>query len=524
MIEIQVSVTDLDKIIVGGKTIPAPPPVTPISGHGAVGVGPGPSGSSDAGVAKVHRIEYDVCNENISRILVGHASDKPPLIQLLATKSGIIDATLAADQPYLVQNEFTLIDRYLFEAPLASGESIFTVFAVDYRSQVDRVLVQVEGCEGVIIFVDDQILLPNIFDVKYQIDNSTYVKPDTTYSYIQEGQEIEVSAIVQSPIVPLMKAELYVSTLGNSEQTILPMDITALILPDLDDLSVISGTIPQYLIEGPAVEYWIRIVTQEGIVQESEHSIVGVKPEGYSDVSSAEMDTVTIKAQRTSIKPTAYLTNEGEIPVYGMISLLVDGNTVYSKPALLTPGQNRIGLEWSIPKSHTSVVYAMQTALEVYDKQYITSESTLHTFVRTQIVPIEQQSDIVPILDENGNTIARPAMMYSSNEGSGQFRVTAPDGTCVIGSGCIVEQSTLLHRGGIDSVLLDGQIYRVRYSGADSPLERFSITSLDSVLGEWIVEIELDESMIPLAAAAEDNTIKVQYRAERSPLITVRSE
>ena len=316
MIEIQVSVTDLDKIIVGGKTIPipVPPPVTTVSGLGQVGVGPGSSGGADEGVAKVYRIEYDVCKENISRILVGHASDKPPLIQLLATKSGIIDATLAADQPYLVQNEFTLIDRYLFEAPLAPGESIFTVFAVDYRSQVDRVLVQVEGCEGVIIFVDDQIVLPNIFDVKYQIDNSTYVKPDTTYRYIQEGQEIEVSAIVQSPIVPLMKAELYVSTLGNSEQTILPMDITALILPDLDDLSVISGTIPQYLIEGPAVEYWIRIVTQEGIVQESEHSIVGVKPEGYSDVSSAEMDTVTIKAQRTSIKPTAYLTNEGEIP------------------------------------------------------------------------------------------------------------------------------------------------------------------------------------------------------------------
>ncbi len=98
-----------------------------------------------------------------------------------------------------------------------------------------------------------------------------------------------------------------------------------------------------------------------------------------------------------------------------------------------------------------------------------------------------------------------------------------PDGTCVIGAGCIVEQSTLLHRGGIDSVILDGQIYRVRYSGADSPLERFSITSLDSVLGEWTVEIELDESVIPYAAA-EENHIKVQYRAERSPLVTVRSE
>jgi hypothetical protein len=525
-VEIQVSVDYLSKIVVGGKRIPVPPiPDTPpLSGFGRTLVGPssGPGGGPDEGVAKIHRIEYDVCNENISRILVGHANSNPPLLQILATKSGVIDATLAADQPYLVQNEFTLIDRYLFEAPLAPGENIFTIFAVDYRSNVDRVLVEVDGCEGVIIIVDDQVILPTIFDVKYQIDNSTY-KPDISYSYIEAGEEIEVSAIVQSPIVPLLKAELFVSTLGDAEQTILPMDITELELPELDDLYVTSSIIPEDLIQGPAVEYWIRVVTEDGIVKESEHSIVGVKPEDYSDTSSAEMDTVTIKAQGTRIKPTTYLTNEGEIPVYGTVSLLVDGDTVYSKPALFTPGQNRISLEWGIPKSDTSVTYDMQAALEVYDKRYITSDATLNTFVRTQIVPIEQQTDIVSILDENGNTIARPAMMYSSNEGSGQFRVTAPDGTCVIGAGCIVQQSTLLHRGGIDSVILDGQIYRVRYSGADSPLERFSITSLDSVLGQWTVEIKLDESMIP-SAAAEDNSIKVQYRAERSPLITVRSE
>ena len=292
-----------------------PPPPIPF-GFGPVGVGPsiGPSGGSDEGVAKIHRIEYDVCNENISRILVAHASSNPPQIQILATKSGIVSATLAADQPYLVQNEFTLIDRYLFEAPLAPGENIFTIFAVDYRSNVDRVLVEVDGCEGVIIIVDDQILLPTIFDVKYQIDNSTY-KPDISYSYIEEGEEIEVSSIVLSPIVPLLKAELFVSTLGDAEQTVLPMDITSLILPELDDLYTISSIIPEDLIEGPAVEYWIRVVTEDGIVQESEHSIVGVKPENYSDTSSAEMDTVTIKAQGTTIKPTAYLTNEGEIPV-----------------------------------------------------------------------------------------------------------------------------------------------------------------------------------------------------------------
>ena len=301
------------------------------------------------------------------------------------------------------------------------------------------------------------------------------------------------------------------------------MDIVPLLLPDLENVSVISSMIPANILKGPAVEYWIRIVTAEGIVQESIHNIVGVKPAGYSGESSAEMDTITIKAQGTTLKPTAYLTNEGDIPVYSAVSLVSDGKKVYSKPVLFTPGQNIINLEWSIPKTGSSASYKIQTQLVVYDKSYITTEATLDTFVRTKIVSISDQSEIKPATDELGNTIARPAMMYSSNEGSGAFRVTSPDGTCVIGADCLVEESTLKHHGGIDSVLIDGHIYRVRYSGDDSPLERFSITSLDSVLGEWKVEI-IDQDSEFLASAAEDVQIKVQYRAERSSLVTVESE
>ena len=212
------------------------------------------------------------------------------------TKKSVVDATLSSNQPFADQNKFTLVDRYLFEAPLAPGESVFTIFAVDYHSNVQRTLVQVEGCQGVLVFADDQIVLPHIFDFKYRIDNGTYIRPSTDHHYIDEGQEPTVSAIVESPIVPLRKAELYISTLGSIEQTVLPMSITPLILLDLENVSVISGTIPANLLKGPAVEYWIRIVTEEGVVQESVHSIVGVKPEGYSGESSVEMDTITIKA------------------------------------------------------------------------------------------------------------------------------------------------------------------------------------------------------------------------------------
>jgi hypothetical protein len=68
-------------------------------------------------------------------------------------------------------------------------------------------------------------------------------------------------------------------------------------------------------------------------------------------------------------------------------------------------------------------------------------------------------------------------------------------------------------------VLVDGHIYRVRYSGENSPLERFSITSLDSVLGEWRVDIVEDSPFT--AAAADDVSIKVQYRAEQGSIVTV---
>jgi len=141
-------------------------------------------------------------------------------------------------------------------------------------------------------------------------------------------------------------------------------------------------------------------------------------------------------------------------------------------------------------------------------------------------VPLENTEPITAIVDELGNSIARPALLYASNQGEGQFKVTATDGTCVIGSGkqCMVQDSTLSNRGALDSVILDGQIYRVRYSGADSPLERFSITSFDPVIGDWKVEIEPETGLVPFASAEDDMLLKIKYRAVRSPLITVSSQ
>ena len=39
-----------------------------------------------------------------------------------------------------------------------------------------------------------------------------------------------------------------------------------------------------------------------------------------------------------------------------------------------------------------------------------------------------------------------------------------------------------------------GDKFRVRYSGTNDTLERFSITSVDPIVGTWKVEIDSDRS------------------------------
>jgi len=307
------------------------------------------------------------------------------------------------------------------------------------------------------------------------------------------------------------------------------MSITPLVLPadGSNSTSIVSGIIPAELVKSPGLEFWIYLVTDEGIVKESIHNIVPVRPDDYSGESSVEMDTTTIKAQGTTLRPTAYVTNTEETPLYGIISLIVDGKKVYSEPTLLESGQNIVNLKWTIPKTDTTTRYHIQTQLELYEDTVITSDATVNTYVRTQRISLDGIVESISyVTDETGNAIARPALLYASTEIEDmKFKVTAPDGTCVIGGSaeCLVKDSTATNRGGIDSVIISGQIYRIKYSGADNVLERFSITSLDSVAGDWKVELEPQDGILPYANAEKETELTIKYRAERGNLITVTS-
>ena len=54
-------------------------------------------------------------------------------------------------------------------------------------------------------------------------------------------------------------------------------------------------------------------------------------------------------------------------------------------------------------------------------------------------------------------------------------------------------------------------------------LERFSITSIDPLVNDWIVSLETSDGVIPQAQAMKDMPIKVKYRIH-SETITVYSE
>jgi hypothetical protein len=103
-----------------------------------------------------------------------------------------------------------------------------------------------------------------------------------------------------------------------------------------------------------------------------------------------------------------------------------------------------------------------------------------------------------------------------------RFKVVAPDGTCVIGSssGCLIKGMTQNHRG-VD-VAIDGQIYRVRYSGETSILERFSIMSVDPIVGKWSIQMESDSDIIPRAFALDDVVVNIGYKGNDS-IVVLRS-
>ncbi|HXV66575.1 MAG TPA: Ig-like domain-containing protein, partial [Nitrosopumilaceae archaeon] len=355
-------------------------------------------------------------------------------------------------------------------------------------------------------------------DVTIQIGAEGKVKADNAGgSCVDTYQTIKVSSIVES-LSPLKRVELRFVHEGEplEDYTAIRMQITNMTIGE--NLYSVSGSIPWELMSGSyGVRYWLHALNEDLEISDSPKYLISVKP-GYSILGNLEFDIVTIKAEGSTLKPIAYFTNSISKPVAGAISLIVDGKVVdISQPQSFEPGETSVSLTWKIPRVGKVVDYQVNVIAEFCGKIFETEQVTLSTFPRTVLESIPDKINVKLFTDKLGNTVARAGSLYSSDiSTTTNFRVISPDGTCVIGmtEECLIRESTFGSRGNVESVTIDGQVYRIRYSGSENAVERFTITSIDPILGYWNVYKETPKGIIPNAYANEDNLLKIQYRAQ----------
>jgi hypothetical protein len=491
----------------------------------------------------IYEISYDTCEQNTIRIIVGTVGSEahPPNVKIRTPQKEVYSATLAQDQPYIDANKILPISRYVYEAKLDPKLNFFIVTAEQTSGRTavaTSYTASIDGCRNTIIVNPMKDLetaggleptlekgVPNIFDIKFQVNDNKPIKATTINQFVEPDSQLSVSAIVDSPST-IRRAELRVNIATGNYSNYAAIKMNVVPLANITNAYVISAKLPTSFLQAPAIVYWIHIINNEEKTQSSEKYFLGVKPT-YKLDARMELDSTPSKAEGTTYRPTAYVYNKAEKPFFGSVSLIVNNTVVYTSPEqLFKKGQSVVNLEWSIPEAESESKYLVKAQLNLYDHSINTAQTILNTFQGTKIYPISEPIQASSIID-NGEMVARVGLLYSSNNNQDiHYKVTAPDGTCVIGKSdsCAVKDSTAGHRGNTISVEIGGQIFRVRYSGQNSPLERFSITSIDPIVGSWHVTLESDNGMMPEAHAIDDVHLKVKYRSTFTKLVTVASD
>ncbi len=525
----------------------APSTSTSGAGGGATGAGAsgtGASASSNGGGAgpylKIQKISYDVCDKQIVRIQVAtEVNSTNPMVIVRTSITGVVTAKLVADQPYAQENVNATIRKLVYEASINPKETSFEVLALESIGHnifsVGKT-VEVTGCSEDLDFTKVELTIqpavidlavPKIFDIKFQVGNGTKqlaLEPTTQFV---NNQPLSVYAIVDTP-TQITVSELRFMGIEDN-QTGQYHDITMNVVPlqISNSTYLLSGTIPSELLQAPGMKYWIHVENNAGKKVDSDTATIGVKPSYPVLLGGIELDAKMARIEGTTGHPTAYLTNNSTGPVYGYVELIVNGTAVYTSPSqIFNTGQNMINLEWKTPTVGKISQYQLQARAVISGESIDTMPSYVNTFPGTVNLPISKLVTVNDISIGN-NTIAKASTLYSSfvNDGTMRFQVTASDGTCIIGASdnCLVTKSTLGLAGNFKTVTIGDQIYRVRYSGSDDSLERFSITSVDSLSGNWKVEIDSTNGLIPTVHAMDDVPLKVKYRAVDTPFISENS-
>ncbi|MCV0367793.1 MAG: hypothetical protein K5798_11105, partial [Nitrosopumilus sp.] len=481
----------------------------------------------------INEVSYDKCNENMARIIVSSDADTPPAVKLATSKSGIVYATLAEVQPYEDLNKLTSIDRYLYEVPISSDETFLMIVVTEEKGTTKNVVqasVRLLSCEGttVIVEIPDELPeivegIPRIFDTTIQIANGTRYSADLESEFLYiDNQDMKVSAIIDSA-VPLQRVELRSITMGQTEDQYVGINMNVEALPISNSTYLVSADIPSFVMSEPGMQYWLHIIDENDNRSESKHYNIGVKPTIVSDIS-VEMDVPNIIPSGSLIKPELYIFND-DAPSYGIVSLVVDGKVVSKKSQIFGIGQTQVIFNWNAPSSDGYSTLDLQGRVDLYDHSTVTVPAQVSIHPKTIAISAYEMESL-QVIEKDGQVLADPALIYASNSASDlRFRVTDPQGQCIIGGTeeCLINDNTRGNRGGLESIPYGDQILRVRYSGADNMLERFSITSIDPIVGQWIVALETEDGFIPQAHAADDPLVKVKYRYH-SEIITVKSQ
>ncbi|MEC4849292.1 MAG: hypothetical protein RI100_08910, partial [Nitrosarchaeum sp.] len=514
------------------------------SGSGRTGAGP--SGTSSAGgfggilgtPLTINEITYDRCEANMATILVSSDADNAPSVIVHTAKSGSVLAKLADNQPYEQSNKITKLDKYLYEISITSDETFLMVVVTEQKGVSKNIIqsaVHITSCEGTTVISkvsEDKheditpisSSAPKIFDVKFQTGNGTQHRSETEseFSFVDK-ENFNVSAIVDAQI-PLARSELRMVTMGQPLEEYVSIKMNVESLPISNSTYVISATIPSYLIQEPAISYWIHIIDEDQNEAESKQYDIGIKPTAVGNISF-EMDIPSVKQSGSIVSPQLFVTNN-DIPSYGTISLIVNGEVVSKKSQLFTTGKTIVDLTWKSPHVDEHMIYDVMASIDLYDKSISTQSAKLHIYPET-VIMLASEMKPLELITDNDTILADPALIYASNtiDENLRFRVLDPNGDCIIGASeeCKIHGSTTNQRGGLTSIEYDDQIIRVRYSGPDSSLERFSITSVDPILEHWTVSLETSDGIVPQAQALKDMSIKVKYRIH-SESITVSSE
>jgi len=480
-------------------------------------------------------ITYDRCDENIARILVSSDAENPPSVTVHTTKLGSIAAILSDEQPYEELNKITRVDKYLYEIPITSDETFLMIIVTEEKGTTENTVnaaVYLTSCEGTIAIADvpedefDEFAFnaPRIFDTKFQIDNGTSSRADSEAKslYVSE-QDLTISAIIDSE-TPLKRVELRTITLGQSDDEYIAMRMNIEPMIFFDTYQV-TGTIPSFLMQDPAIAYWMYVIDEELNEAESAHYTMGVKPITDPDVS-LELDVPSIKQSSSTVRPNLFINNDHS-PAYGIVSLIVDGIVVSERAEFFETGQTKVSFDWDVPSATELSTHELQGMVVLYGSFEITDSAVMYSYPRTTSMSAYDMKTI-QVIERDGDVLSEPVLLYASNRQTDEFRfqVTAPDGQCIIGSSdeCSVKDSTRSDRGGLASVQYNDQTLRIKYSGPDNSFERFSITSIDPIVGDWTITLEAEEGLIPLAQAVKDLTIKVKHRISISETITVYSD